>query len=329
MALTQKQRKLVTVGITLIPLAIMTVLVSESVTLYRLFCGATGFGGTTQRVSRDSAHPSMTTVKVRFDANVAPQLPWKFYPLQNQVTVNLGAEQLVYFEAENPTGQSLVGHAAFNVTPQIAGLYFKKIQCFCFTDERLDAHAKIKMPVVFFVDPKLESTPDGRDVKTITLSYTFFRTPPSPSAKDLARFLATTKPNPEHGKQIFGTVCEACHGLDKNKEGPMLAGVVGRRAGTVPGYSYSPALKRVGFIWTAGRLDRWLAYPQGDVPGAYMPVKVENPVDRRDVIAYLEEVSGKAAAAATPDAVPSPAPAASAATSPASTVGHGPAQPKG
>ena len=304
MALSPKRRKLLTVAATLIPLALMTVLVSESVTLYRLFCGATGFGGTTQRVAGIDVNPSATSVKVRFDANVAPNLPWKFHPLQNQVTVNLGSETLIYFEAENPTNESLVGHAAFNVTPQIAGLYFKKIQCFCFTDERLDGHAKIKMPVVFFVDPALESTPDGRDVKTITLSYTFFRTPPSPSAKDLSRFLATTRPDPAHGKAIFQTVCAACHGLARNKEGPLLAGVVGRRAGTVAGYGYSPALKKVGFIWTAARLDRWLAFPQGDVPGSFMPVKVVSPIDRRDVIAYLEAIGGTAHTAATQAASP-------------------------
>src|SRR5579862_9159911 len=151
-------------------LAVMVGLVAYSPTLYRLFCGATGLGGTTQRVYSDTAAISKRTVTVKFDSNVAPGLPWRFEPEQRAVTVHLGEQKLVYFSAENTSDQSLVAHATFNVTPLQIGLYFNKIQCFCFTEERLDPHQKVDMPVVFFVDPALEKDLDLRDVDTITLS---------------------------------------------------------------------------------------------------------------------------------------------------------------
>ena len=134
-------------------LGIMFGLVAYSPELYRAFCGATGYGGTTQRAYPDSTAASDETVTVAFDSNVAPDLPWRFQPEQRSVTVHLGEQKLVFFTAENLSNEFIVGHATFNVTPETSGIYFNKIQCFCFNEERLDPHQKVDMPVVFFVDP--------------------------------------------------------------------------------------------------------------------------------------------------------------------------------
>ncbi len=276
----------------LVTIGIMLGLVAYSPKLYRLFCGATGLGGTTQRVNSDIDAISKRTVTVRFDSNVEPGLPWRFAPLQRAVTVHLGEQKLVFFTAENTSDQAIVGHATFNVTPLQTGIYFNKIQCFCFTEERLDAHETVKMPVVFFVDPAFAKDPDLRSIDTITLAYTFFRSANPENAKDLSRFLPNAPPDAAHGQQLFSERCAACHALDANKFGPMLGGVVGRKAGSVPGYPYSPALKAAALTWSADNLDRWLAGPQQFVPGVKMPVRVLEATSRRDIIAYLQKVSG-------------------------------------
>ncbi|MGH7248436.1 MAG: cytochrome c oxidase assembly protein, partial [Pseudomonadota bacterium] len=134
-------------------IAVMCGVVAYSPTLYRLFCAATGLAGTTQRVYSDTAALSKRTITVAFDSNVAPGLPWRFMPAQRAVRVHLGEQKLVYFIAENDSDAPIIGHATFNVTPLRSGVYFNKIQCFCFTDERLDPHERVNMPVVFFVDP--------------------------------------------------------------------------------------------------------------------------------------------------------------------------------
>ena len=156
-------------------LGIMFGLVAYAPELYRAFCGATGYGGTTQRAYSDPAATSDKTVTVAFDSNVAPDLPWRFEPEQRSVTVHLGEQKLVFFTAENLSNESIVAHATFNVTPETSGLYFNKIQCFCFNEERLDPHQKVDMPVVFFVDPAFAKDSDNLHVDTITLSYTFLR----------------------------------------------------------------------------------------------------------------------------------------------------------
>ena len=264
----------------------MSTLVSYSVTLYRLFCQATGALGTTQRVASDTAALSARTVTVSFDTNVAPGLPWQFVPVQRSVRVHLGEQALVFFRAENLSDQPIVGHAAFNVAPGRVGRYFKKIQCFCFTEERLGPHRSVEMPVQFYVDPRMADDPDAGQVREITLSYTFFRSRRPEGAADLARFEAGP-PDPVAGQQVFAAACADCHRLHHAKLGPPLAGVVGRAAGSVPGYPYSPALAKAGFAWTEARLDAWLADPQTAVPGALMPARLDDPLRRRDVIAYL------------------------------------------
>jgi cytochrome c oxidase assembly protein Cox11 len=276
-------------------IGIMLGLVAYSPTLYRLFCAATGYGGTTQRTASGSDAVSQQMITVRFDANVAPGLPWRFEPEQNEVKVQLGENKLVFFSAQNFGDQAIVGHATFNVTPGTAGIYFNKIQCFCFDEERLDAHQKVDMPVVFFVDPALATDRDTRDIDTITLSYTFFRSTNPGNAKDLSRFVASAEPNPARGQQLFSETCAACHGLDKNKTGPSLAGVFERKAGSAAGYKYSSALAQSGIRWSADDLDRWLTDPRKFIAGVRMPARVPNASARRDIIAFLKQESQKRA----------------------------------
>jgi cytochrome c oxidase assembly protein Cox11 len=276
-------------------IGIMLTLVAYSPTLYRLFCAATGYGGTTQRVDSNAGAASDRVITVRFDANVAPGLPWRFEPVQREVTVHLGEQRLVSFTAENLANQAIVGHAAFNVTPQTTGIYFNKIQCFCFDEERLNAHQKVDMPVVFFVDPALATDPETRNIDTITLSYTFFRSASPDNAKDLSRFVVTGEPNAIRGRQFFAERCAACHALGVNKSGPMLGGVFGRKAGSAPEYKYSPALGDSGLSWSADNLDRWLTDPRKVVPGTRMPARVLDGAVRKDIIAYLKQESGESA----------------------------------
>jgi cytochrome c oxidase assembly protein Cox11 len=269
-----------------VTLAVMIGITSYSPTLYRLFCAATGAAGTTQRVDSDASRVAAREVTVLFDTNVAPGLNWRFVPMQRSVKVHLGQDSLVFFEAQNLSDRAIVGHAAFNVTPEKAGIYFKKIQCFCFNEERLAPGATVQMPVDFFVDPALGTDPSTQDVHEITLSYTFFESKRPDEAIELSRFAAAA-PDAEAGARLFAENCSSCHALDHAKIGPPLAGVVGRRAGSVPGYPYSAALRAAGFTWTLRQLETWLAGPQALVPGTQMQMNVPAAQARRDIVAYL------------------------------------------
>jgi cytochrome c oxidase assembly protein subunit 11 len=155
--------------------AAMVGLAFASVPLYRLFCQVTGFGGTPIRVTGDAPGAiSATAIGVRFDANIEPTLPWKFEPVQAVVRIEPGARTKIAYHAKNLTGRTTTGQAVFNVTPEQAGKYFSKIECFCFTEQTLKAGEEVDMPVVFFVDPKLRTDPTTRDIDEITLSYTFY-----------------------------------------------------------------------------------------------------------------------------------------------------------
>jgi cytochrome c oxidase assembly protein subunit 11 len=144
-----------------------------AVPLYRIFCQVTGFGGTTMKA--DAAPGAVAgQVGVRFDANIDPRLPWKFEPEQPVVRVHPGARTTVYYRSTNYTARSTAGQAVFNVTPEIAGKYFSKIECFCFTEQTLKPGESVRMPVVFYVDPKLREDPDTAHIDEITLSYTFY-----------------------------------------------------------------------------------------------------------------------------------------------------------
>ena len=150
-----------------------------SVPLYRLFCQVTGFAGTTQRAAGDAAPgPVGRMIGVRFDANHAPSLPWTFAPTESHRRVAIGARYITNFTARNLSERPVTGRASFNVTPSQAGAYFTKIQCFCFTEQRLAPGQEVQMPVVFFVDPKILDDPNARDIDEITLSYTFYPVDP-------------------------------------------------------------------------------------------------------------------------------------------------------
>jgi cytochrome c oxidase assembly protein subunit 11 len=148
-----------------------------SVPLYRLFCQATGVGGTTQRATAASSKVAVASITIRFDAETAPDLGWEFRPLQSTLTVHPGEEQKAFYRAFNKTAGPLTGTATYNVTPAKAGIYFDKLQCFCFSEQHLAAGERAEMPVVFFVDPDILTDPNTSDVRTITLSYTMFRAP--------------------------------------------------------------------------------------------------------------------------------------------------------
>lgn len=157
----------------------MTGLAFASAPLYDLFCRVTGFSGTPLRAESlpASLQAAERTITVRFNADIAPGMPWKFQPVQRAVKVRPGEEMLIFYKASNPTGEAVAGQASFNVTPEKAGQYFNKIACFCFEEQMLEAGQSVDMPVSFFVDPEILTNPTTRDVRTITLSYTFFRKP--------------------------------------------------------------------------------------------------------------------------------------------------------
>ena len=152
-----------------------------SVPLYRLFCQATGFGGTTQRATSAPGPVADALVTVRFDAATSPELGWEFRPLETAVKVPPGVQREVFFRATNRTSETVTGTATYNVTPTKTGIYFDKLQCFCFNAQQLGPGESRDMGVVFFVDPDLLTDPGTSDVRTITLSYTMFRAPQSES----------------------------------------------------------------------------------------------------------------------------------------------------
>jgi cytochrome c oxidase assembly protein subunit 11 len=152
----------------------MVGLAYASVPLYRLFCQATGFAGTTQRADQAPAAATDRQMTIRFDANTAGSLPWSFHPEQLEVTVKVGEQNLAFYKARNLSDRTVKGSAVFNVTPGEAGAYFTKVDCFCFTEQRLGPGESMDMPVAFFVDPAIEQDPDLRTLTTITLSYTFY-----------------------------------------------------------------------------------------------------------------------------------------------------------
>ena len=145
-----------------------------AVPLYEMFCKVTGYGGTTQRVEQASDVILDKTIKVRFDANTGPGLAWTFTPVQREIKVRIGETVQVLYKARNNGSTASTGQATFNVTPQAAGAYFNKVQCFCFTETTLKPGEEMEMPVVFFVDPEIVEPVETKDIHTITLSYTFF-----------------------------------------------------------------------------------------------------------------------------------------------------------
>jgi cytochrome c oxidase assembly protein subunit 11 len=160
--------------------AAMTGLAFAAVPLYRMFCQATGYGGVPQRAERAPDQILDQTIRIRFDANVDPALPWTFAPVQRLIDIKIGETTLAYFKATNNSNVPLSGTAVFNVVPELAGRYFTKIECFCFKQQTLAAGASVEMPVTFFVDPKIVDDEDTKHITDITLSYTFYRSDNDP-----------------------------------------------------------------------------------------------------------------------------------------------------
>jgi cytochrome c oxidase assembly protein subunit 11 len=146
-----------------------------AVPLYRMFCEASGYGGATRRAAASSQMAVDRQITVRFDATTSSELNWDFRPEQREVTLKIGENGLAFYRAVNKSSAPLTGTATFNVTPEIAGSYFNKVQCFCFTEQTLAPGQTADFPVSFFIDPAMLNDPDAKNVQEITLSYTFFR----------------------------------------------------------------------------------------------------------------------------------------------------------
>jgi len=167
------ERKRTSVLAVIFVLTCMFALVAGSAPLYRLFCQVTGYGGTTQ-VAAAAPGATDNVVIVRFNSDTGRGMPWEFHPMQRQVEARLGEQMTVFYEATNPTSRPITGTATFNVTPDVAGPYFAKIECFCFIEQTLEPGQSVAMPVTFFVDPEMLGDRLAQGITTITLSYTFF-----------------------------------------------------------------------------------------------------------------------------------------------------------
>jgi cytochrome c oxidase assembly protein subunit 11 len=155
--------------------AAMVGLAFASVPLYRLFCQVTGFGGTTMaQVGGRAPGATGERISIRFDSNISPAVPWRFQPEERTREVRIGERNIAFYTARNLVGRPVTGTATFNVTPASAGQYFIKIDCFCFTEQRLEPGQEVRMPVVYYVDPRILQDPDARRIREITLSYTFY-----------------------------------------------------------------------------------------------------------------------------------------------------------
>jgi cytochrome c oxidase assembly protein subunit 11 len=146
-----------------------------AVPLYNWFCKTTGFGGTTQVAERAPDHILDRTLTIRFDSNVTSGLPWKFQPEQNAIQVRIGEVATVRYKVINEAAREITAQASYNVSPPTVGVYFDKINCFCFTEQRLKPGETREMTVVFYVDPSIVKDHDQDDLNIITLSYTFYR----------------------------------------------------------------------------------------------------------------------------------------------------------
>ncbi len=170
---------------------LMLALGFAAVPLYRIFCQVTGFGGTTMRVSEAQAAAvkvAAGSISVRFDGNVDRGMPWKFGPEQTTQEMRIGQRKVAYYRAQNLSDKPITGVASFNVSPDLAGKYFNKIQCFCFNQQTLQPGQSVDMPVLYYVDPAIMTDPETKDLQQITLSYTFHI-----SAQDTANGLDRTE----------------------------------------------------------------------------------------------------------------------------------------
>lgn len=175
MSAPSRKRMGLTAAIAVATVLGMTGLSFAAVPLYRAFCQITGYGGTTQTAAAAPSRVLARTIEVRFDSNVAPDLPVTFEPSQRSETLHIGETGLAFFRVHNLSQRPIVARATYNVSPHVAGPYFAKLECFCFQDQVLEPGQEAELPVVFFVDPEFVSDPDASEIQTLTLSYTFFR----------------------------------------------------------------------------------------------------------------------------------------------------------
>jgi cytochrome c oxidase assembly protein subunit 11 len=166
-----------------------------AVPLYDLFCRVTGFGGTPMIGQAAPATPGEASITVRFNATTQPALPWRFAPQQPAMTLRVGEEGLAFYSARNIGAGPATGISTYNVTPEVAGRYFHKTACFCFEEQTLEPGQSVDMPLSFWVDPRIAEDPATRDIRTITVSYTFFR-----SLKDAERAGALAGAGPHVGR---------------------------------------------------------------------------------------------------------------------------------
>lgn len=185
MIIKPSQKKHYKLGLVLAGVVVIMIGLSfASVPLYRLFCQVTGFGGT-PRIEKEgnikNSNINSKTIKVRFDASLHPDLPWEFRPENSEITVELDTVTTIYYIAKNLSDKTVVGQAVYNITPHKAANYFAKIDCFCFTEQTLKAGEEKKLPVNFYVDSSIYlKKSEANEVKTITLSYTFYRLQDAP-----------------------------------------------------------------------------------------------------------------------------------------------------
>lgn len=177
---------------------VMAGLSFAAVPFYSWFCRVTGFGGTTATAQAAPDTVLDREITIRFDASTDRSMPWQFKPLQRRMKLRIGETGLAFYEAYNPTDRTIAGTASFNVTPDAAGGYFTKIECFCFTEQVLAPGERVEMPVTFFVDPEMVTDREGQYVHEITLSYTFFETPlPEGRAADASASVAGGDAGPD------------------------------------------------------------------------------------------------------------------------------------
>ncbi|WP_192183662.1 cytochrome c oxidase assembly protein [Mesorhizobium amorphae] len=170
----KKNTNRVVAGVCIAFFAGMIGMAYAAVPLYAMFCQATGYGGTTKRATQQYANRVLDRdVAIRFDANTAG-VPWQFQPVTRSITIKIGETVQAHYTATNKFDRPVTGRATFNVQPELAGPYFNKVECFCFTDTTLKPGETLDMPVVFYVDPDIVNVPELKDLKTITLSYTMF-----------------------------------------------------------------------------------------------------------------------------------------------------------
>ena len=191
-ALTRKNRRLGTAAFGFV--AFMVGVSFAAVPLYDLFCRATGFGGTPMIGQSAPATPGTAVVTVRFNAQTQPALPWRFEAQQPSMRMRVGEEALAYYIARNVGTAPVTGISTYNVTPEIAAKYFHKTACFCFEEQLLEPGQSVDMPLAFWVDPRIAEDPATRDIRTITISYTFHR-----SLNDAERAGAVANAGPHVG----------------------------------------------------------------------------------------------------------------------------------